>query len=62
MPLTNYHNNQKSNISNINFGGEGNVFLSEQKYNYAHKECGPQTVDKEKVKDFRSAHFQFGFP
>lgn len=57
MPISNYHITQKSNVSNINFGGDGNAFTSEQKYNYSHKETGPHQVDKEKIRDFRSAHF-----
>lgn len=37
QPINNYHNNQRSNVSSINLGGDGGAFTSEHKYNYAHK-------------------------
>lgn len=62
MPLNNYHITQRSNVSSINLGGDGNAFKSEQKQNFAHKESVAQPVDKDRIRDFRSAHFHFGFP
>lgn len=29
---------------------------------FAHKEAPYHSVNKEQIRDFRSAHFQFGFP
>lgn len=29
---------------------------------FAHKEAAYHAVDKDKIRDFRSAHFHFGFP
>ena len=62
MPINNYHVTQKSNISSISLGGDANGFSSEQKQNFAHKESTAQPVDKERIRDFKSAHFHFGFP
>lgn len=62
MPINNYHVTQRSNVSNINLGGDGNGFVSEHRQNFAHKESTAQPVDKDRIRDFRSAHFHFGFP
>lgn len=62
MPLSNYHITQRSNVSSINLGGDANAFKSEHKQNFAHKDAVAQPVDKERIRDFRSAHFHFGFP
>lgn len=62
MPINNYHSTQRSNVSSINLGGDNNAFKSEHKQSYAHKDSAAQPVDKDKIRDFRSAHFHFGFP
>lgn len=62
MPINNFHITQKSNVSNINLGGDQNGFLSEQKQNFSHKEHIAQPVDPERIRDFKSSHFHFGFP
>lgn len=48
--------------TNVILGGDGGNYHSEQKSRFAHKEAGYQGVDKNRVLDFRSAHFHMGFP
>ena len=43
-------------------GGDGVNHHSEAKTQFAHKESGYQSVDKNRVLDFKAAHFQVGFP
>ena len=62
MPIENYHVTGRSNVSNINLGNDGNKFLSENRAHYLHKDSNAQPVDKDRILDFRSAHFKFGFP
>jgi hypothetical protein len=54
--------NSRSYATNISLGTDQGQFHSEQKAQFSHKNSSKQTVEKEKVLDFRSAHFQFGFP
>ena len=61
-PIQNYHSSQRSNISSISLGTEGNNFLSQNKASYIHKDSGAQPVDRNRVLDFKSAHFKMGFP
>jgi hypothetical protein len=53
---------QRSYEGNVVFGGDGNNYHSEQRSQFAHKESGYSKVDKDRVLDFKSAHFQFAFP
>jgi hypothetical protein len=53
---------ERSYGTNVIFGGDGGNYHSENKSRFAHKEVGYQAVDKDRVRDFRSAHFQMGFP
>jgi hypothetical protein len=48
--------------TNVVLGGDGGHYHSEQKTQFTHKASGYQTVDKERVHDFKKAHFQMGFP
>ena len=48
--------------NNILMGADPISYHSEQKAKFAHKEADYQTVDKERVRDFKKAHFQMGFP
>jgi hypothetical protein len=52
----------RSYVTNINLGSDQGHFHSEQKAQFSHKNSTTQAVEKEKVLDFKSAHFQFGFP
>lgn len=61
-PLTNNKNVQRNYGTNVVFGGDSGNFHSENKAQFAHKEANYQNVDKDRVLDFRSAHFKFGFP
>ncbi len=54
--------NTRSYGTNINLGSDSGHYSSEQKAQFAHKTSTKQTVEREKVLDFKSAHFQFGFP
>lgn len=48
--------------TNIVLGGDGPHFHSEHKAQFAHKDSTKESVDKQRVLDFKSAHFKFGFP
>ena len=61
-PIANYHITQRSNTSNISLGADPNAYSSENKGNFYHKQGESKPVDKERVLDFKSAHFKFGFP
>jgi hypothetical protein len=54
--------NTRSYGTNISLGTDQGQFASEQKAQFAHKNASKQTVERETVLDFKSAHFQFGFP
>ena len=43
-------------------GADSGNYHSEAKKQFAHKESGYQSVDKNRVLDFKAAHFKVGFP
>jgi len=61
-PITNNQAPVRNYGTNITLGGDHNHYHSEQKTQYAHKDSAMETVSKDKVLDFKSAHFHFGFP
>ena len=61
-PIQNYHTTQTSNVSSINLGIDGNKYVSENRAHFAHKDSSMKPVDKNRILDFRSAHFHMGFP
>lgn len=64
MPVAakNYHVTKAPNVSSVQLGGDKVGFVSENKYHFAHKNVAYQPVDQNRIRDFRSSHFQFGFP
>ena len=48
--------------TNVVFGGDAGNYHSEQKAQFPHKDSGYKAVDKDRVLDFKKAHFQMGYP
>lgn len=61
-PIDIHYANQTSNLSHISLGADSKNYESENKANFLHKEAVSKPVDKARVLDFKSAHFQMGFP
>lgn len=60
---TNKHVHKQSNTSNINLGTGGGDYTSECKARFTlNGNPEREVVGKETVRDFRNAHFNFGFP
>lgn len=61
-PISNSKGPGRSYQTNISLGTDGGQFNSEHKTQFSHKNGEIQSVDKQRVLDFKSAHFKFGFP
>jgi hypothetical protein len=48
--------------TNVDLGSHQISYCSEHEQHFHHKTNVAQGVDKQKVLDFKKAHFQFGFP
>lgn len=53
---------ERSYATNVLLGADGGAYNSEAKTQFAHKEGGYKTVDRDRVLDFKAAHFKVGYP
>lgn len=52
----------KASDGGISLGNEKSSYMSSNKMDYAPKYNSVSKVDKEKIRDFKSAHFKLGSP
>ena len=61
-PISSIKTLERSYGANVILGADTSNYQSEAKNQFAHKESGYQSVDKNRVLDFKAAHFKVGFP